>query len=104
VERPDVPVRSAELNLAVRLIEDLAPPEFRPEQLADEYRQRFLAAVEQKRAGGTIPTAEPQSPPPTDDLVATLKKSLEVRRPAAKAGSAPPGETKAAPSRRRRAS
>ena len=105
VERPDVAVRPAELNLAVRLIEDLAQSEFRPEQFADEYRQRFLAAVEQKRAGGTIPTAEPQAPPPTDDLMATLKKSLEVRRPAAKAGARPPAATtKAAPTRRRRAS
>jgi DNA end-binding protein Ku len=105
VERPDVAVRPAELNLAVRLIEDLAQSEFRPEQFADEYRQRFLAAVDQKRAGGTISTAEPQAPPPTDDLMATLRKSLEVRRPAAKAGAPPPAATtKAAPARRRRAS
>ena len=104
VERPDVAVRPAELNLAVRLIEDLAQPEFRPEQFADEYRERFLAAVEQKRAGGTIPTAEPQAPPPTDDLMATLQKSLEVRRPAAKAEAPPPRAAKAAPGRRRRAS
>lgn len=104
VERPDVAVRPAELNLAVRLIEDLAQPEFRPEQFADEYRERFLAAMERKRAGETLPTAEPQAPPPTDDLMATLKKSLELRRPPAKAGAAPPSATKAAPGRRRRAS
>jgi DNA end-binding protein Ku len=105
VERPNVTVRPAELSLAVRLIEDLAQPEFRPEQYADEYRQRFLAAVERKRAGGTIETAEPQAPPPTDDLMATLKKSLEVRRPPAKASAPPPRRTtKAAPVRRRRAS
>jgi len=104
VERPDVAVRPAELNLAVRLIEDLAQPEFRPEQFADEYRERFVAAMERKRAGETLPTAEPQAPPPTDDLMATLKKSLELRRPPAKAGAAPPSATKAAPGRRRRAS
>jgi DNA end-binding protein Ku len=104
VERPDVAVRPAELNLAVRLIEDLAQPEFRPEQFADEYRERFLAAMERKRAGETLPTAEPQAPPPTDDLMATLKKSLELRRPPAKAGAAPRSSPKAAPGRRRRAS
>ena len=105
VERPEVAVRPAELNLAVRLIEDLAQPEFRPGQFADEYRERFFAAMERKRAGETLPTAEPQAPPPTDDLMATLKKSLEVRRPAAKAGARPPAATtKAAPTRRRRAS
>jgi len=104
VERPDVAVRPAELSLAVRLIEDLAQPEFRPEQFADEYRERFLAAMERKRAGETLPTAEPQAPPPTDDLMATLKKSLELRRPPAKAGAAPPSSPKAAPGRRRRAS
>jgi DNA end-binding protein Ku len=104
VERPEVAVRPAELNLAVRLIEDLAQPEFRPGQFADEYRERFLAAMERKRAGETLPTAEPQAPPPTDDLMATLKKSLELRRPPAKAGAAPPSATKAAPGRRRRAS
>jgi DNA end-binding protein Ku len=105
MERPDVAVRPAELGLAVRLIEDLARPEFRLEQYADEYRQRFLAAVERKRAGGTIEAVEPQAPPPTDDLLATLKKSLEVRRPPAKAAApAPRAPAKAAPSRRRRAS
>jgi len=104
VERPDVAVRPAELNLAVRLIEDLAQPEFRPEQFADEYRERFLAAMERKRAGETLPTAEPQAPPPTDDLMATLKKSFELRRPPAKAGAAPQSSPKAAPGRRRRAS
>jgi DNA end-binding protein Ku len=104
VERPDVTVRPAELTLAMRLIEDLAQPEFRPEQYADEYRQRFLRAVEVKRAGGTIPAGEPEAPPPTDDLMATLRKSLEVRRPPAKAAAPPARPPKAAPTRRRRAS
>lgn len=76
VERPDVKVKSGELELAVRLIEDLAQAEFRPAQYADEYRERVRAAVERKRTGGTIEAMEPQTPPPTVDLVATLKKSL----------------------------
>ena len=85
VERPDVKVKPGELDLAVRLIEDLAQPDFSPEQYADEYRERVLAAVEQKRAGGTIEAREPQAPSPTDDLEATLMKSLEARRSLAKA-------------------
>ena len=44
VERPDVKVKSGELKLAVRLIEDLAQAEFRPAQYADEYRERVRAA------------------------------------------------------------
>ena len=46
------------------------------------------------------------TPPPTVDLVATLKKSLEARRPLAKAGREGAGEKKPAVKRkpRRRAS
>jgi DNA end-binding protein Ku len=106
VERPDATVKPGEVELAVRLIEDLGAPDFRPEQYADEYRQRVLAAVEQKRAGGSIEGTEPPTPSPTVDLLATLRKSLEVRRPLAKAE---PQATREAvpskqPTRRRRAS
>jgi DNA end-binding protein Ku len=80
VERPDVTVRPGELELAVRLIEDLGHTEFRPEQYADDYRQRVLAAVESKRAGETIEVPEPQAPPATVDLIATLQKSLDAHR------------------------
>jgi DNA end-binding protein Ku len=77
VERPDVTLRPGELELAVRLVEDLGQPDFRPEQYTDDHRQRVLAAVESKRAGGTIETPEPQAPPPTEDLIAALRQSLE---------------------------
>jgi DNA end-binding protein Ku len=80
VDRPDAKVRPGELDLAVRLIEDLARPEADLAQYTDEYRQRVLAAIEQKRAGGTIDTTEPAAPPPTDDLLATLQRSLDARR------------------------
>jgi DNA end-binding protein Ku len=106
VERPDVAVRSGELDLAVRLIEDLASPEVRLDEYADEYRQRVLAAIEHKRAGGALDTTQPTAPPPTDDLMATLEKSLAARRPLATARTtgadreAPP----ATPRKRRQAS
>ena len=85
VERPDASVRPGELELAVRLIEDLAQPDADLAQHADEYRQRVLAAIEHKRAGGTLETPQPTAPAPTEDLMATLQKSLEARRPLAKA-------------------
>ena len=106
VERPDAQVKPGELELAVRLIEDLAQPEADLSQHADEYRQRVLAAIEHKRAGGTLDASEPAAPVPTEDLMATLQKSLEARRPHAKASPAAtePASPAATPSNRRRAS
>ena len=102
VERPDVKVKPGELELAVRLIEDLAQTDFRPEQYADEYRERVVAAVERKRAGGTIEAREPQAPSPTEDLEATLKKSLEARRALAKAERKGPVDAESGAERKRR--
>jgi DNA end-binding protein Ku len=106
VERPDASVRPGELELAVRLIEDLAQPEADLAQHADEYRQRVLAAVEHKRAGGTLDAPQAAAPLPTDDLMATLQQSLEARRPRAKPAPAAtePESAAATPSNRRRAS
>ena len=106
VERPDASVRPGELELAVRLIEDLAQPEADMAQHADAYRQRVLAAIEHKRAGGTLEAAELPAPAPTEDLMATLQRSLETRRPRAKASpaAAESENTVATPSKRRRAS
>jgi DNA end-binding protein Ku len=104
VERPEVPVKPGELDLAVRLIEDLAQPEFRLERYADEHRQRVLAAVERKRAGDAIEAPEPQAPPPTEDLMATLQKSLEARRPLTRTQAPAADETAVAARKERRAS
>jgi DNA end-binding protein Ku len=104
IERPEVPVKPGELDLAVRLIEDLAQPEVRLEQYADEHRKRVLAAVERKRAGDAIQAPEPQAPPPTEDLMATLQKSLEARRPRARTQASDAADETAAATPRRRAS
>ena len=47
-------IKEGELELAVRLVDELLHEEFAPAQYDDDYRQRVLAAVEQKvsRAGG----------------------------------------------------
>jgi DNA end-binding protein Ku len=102
VERPDVALKPGEIDLAVRLIEDLANPEVELSRYADEYRQRVLAAIEQKRGGGSIETTATPLPPPTEDLVATLQKSLEARRSRATASQA--AAAAPAPRTRRRAS
>jgi DNA end-binding protein Ku len=101
VERPDVAVKPGELDLAIRLIEDLARPEADLAPHVDEYRQRVLAAIEHKRAGGTLDAAEPAAPAPTEDLMATLRRSLEARRPRARAERAEAGEPEPAAARRR---
>ena len=61
-----------------------------------------LAAIEHKQAGGTLEATPPAAPPPTEDMMATLQKSLEARRPLAKAEHAEVGEPEAATERRRR--
>jgi non-homologous end joining protein Ku len=90
----------------MRLIEDLANPDVQLTRYSDEYRQRVLAAIDQKRAGGTVEATVPPVPPPTEDLMATLQQSLEARRPRAKASpaAAQPEVPEASPSKRRRAS
>jgi DNA end-binding protein Ku len=99
-------IRDQERTLAERLISELSGTEFQPESYEDEYRKRLLKAIEQKVAGQEIQRVEVEARPPTTDLVATLKASLE-RKALAKA----PPPTKAErepkakqPGRRRRAS
>jgi non-homologous end joining protein Ku len=63
-----------------------------------------LKAIEQKIAGQEIQRIEVEAPPPTTDLVATLKPSLE-RKTLAKAEHKGVGErTPAVKRKRRRAS
>jgi DNA end-binding protein Ku len=69
-------IRDQERTLAERLITELSETEFHPEKYEDEYRQRLLKAIEQKIAGQEIQRMEVETPPPTTDLVATLKASL----------------------------
>src|SRR5256712_9324616 len=41
-------IKAGELDLALRLIDELSSPKFQPEQYHDEYRGRVLSAVESK--------------------------------------------------------
>jgi DNA end-binding protein Ku len=102
----DPKIRDQERTLAERLISELSATEFQPENYEDEYRARLLKAIEQKVAGQEIERVEIEARPPTTDLVATLKASLERNRLAKAAPTTV--DQKAAPAtqpaRRRRAS
>jgi len=91
-------IRDQERTLAERLIGELATTEFHPERYEDEYRKRVLKAIEQKIAGQEIERVEVKARPPTTDLIATLKASLE-RKELAKASPTKP-ESKPQPAKR----
>jgi DNA end-binding protein Ku len=80
------------------LIDKMSVAESEPGNYQDEYRERFLAMVEQKTKGKeiTIPPPAPERRGKVVDIFAALKKSLEqaapqrqrepAREPARKAG------------------
>ncbi len=73
----EVDLKDAELQLALRLIEQTASSEFHPESYKDEVRARTLEAIERKVAGQEIsvaPTTTPQGQ--VVDLLEALKASL----------------------------
>src|SRR5262245_37151290 len=75
-----VSVKAGELDLAERLISELANEEFQPDKYHDEYRGRVLAVIEQKIQGHEITSVAPQAQQhEVIDLMDALKKSLESR-------------------------
>jgi DNA end-binding protein Ku len=83
-------VREGEVDLAVRLVDELSHDEFVPGQYEDDHRQRVLAAVEEKVAGKEVTTAGPETQrAQVIDLMDALKESL-ARRPAP--GKKPPAK------------
>lgn len=73
-------IKEGELDLAVRLIEELAHKEFQPENYHDEYRARVLEVVEQKVEGKEITVTAPQvQQAQVIDLMDALRASLEKR-------------------------
>ena len=76
----DATVRPGELDLALKLIDELANPEFHPENYHDDYRGRVLSVVEQKVEGKEITSVQPQvERTQVIDLMEALKQSLESR-------------------------
>ena len=78
-------VRENEMELAVRLVDDLSHEEFHPEQYADEYRQRVLELINGKVEGKEITVAGPEvQRAQVIDLMDALKASLAKRPDGAK--------------------
>jgi len=99
VDRPgEIEFRAVEADLADKLIEQLSTDRFQPEKYHDEYRDRVLAAVDQKAAGQEL-TIAPEAPQAQIiDLFEALKMSLgKVSPPAAKPEAEAKPITKAAP-------
>ena len=79
----DAKVPKREIDLGRDLIDKMSAGEFKPEKYQDEYRERFLAMVEQKTKGKEI-TVQPPAPERRGkvvDLMAALKQSLEQSAP-----------------------
>ncbi len=78
VERPseNTQFKPVEEELAEKLIEQLSVEAFRPEAFRDEYRDRVVAAVEQKVAGEEISVAAAEPEAQIIDLFEALKRSL----------------------------
>ncbi len=82
------PVKEAELTLAKRLIDELTQKKFDPSKYHDSYRDRVVAAAQQKIEGQEFTAAPPEARRgQVIDLMAALKASLEKR-----AGRAAKGE------------
>ncbi len=73
-----VKLKDGELDLAVRLIDELVSKEFHPGNYHDEYKARVLNLVEQKVEGKEVTALEPQvRQSQVVDLMEALKASLE---------------------------
>ncbi len=74
--RDDTGVKERELAMAAQLIK-MMEDRFEPGSYADEYRERVLDLVEQKKQGKTVKLPEPEEVAPVTDLAAALERSLE---------------------------
>jgi DNA end-binding protein Ku len=84
----DAKVKPGELELAERLLAELTNESFKPEQYADEYRTRVLAAVETKVEGKEVTTLAPAAQrTQVIDLMDALKQSLGKRGSGARASA-----------------
>ncbi len=77
IEIGDAEVKPQELDLALKLIDQIASDKFKPEEYRDEVRDKTRALIDQKIEGQEI-TASPQEAPKAQiiDLMEALKASL----------------------------
>lgn len=84
LEIPKAKVTSKELDMALRLVEDMAD-DWRPEKYKDTYREDLLKRVKQKvKAGESEEITEPEKEPRAKsaeviDLMSLLKQSVEKK-------------------------
>ena len=80
-------VKEAELDLATKLIGQIATEEFRPDSYEDEVKKRYHEAIQRKVDGQEVTAAAPEQPrAQIIDLMEALKASLG--RKAASSGAA----------------
>ena len=97
-------IKEGELELALRLIDELSRDEFRPEQYKDEHRLRVLDLVNLKVEGKEVTAVGPQvQRAQVIDLMEALKESLAKRVPAEKKPAAKAKRPEAAPARKAQA-
>ncbi|MGH8734239.1 MAG: Ku protein, partial [Burkholderiales bacterium] len=87
LEIPKAKVTPKELDMALRLLEDMAD-QWKPEKYKDTYREDLLKRIKEKvKAGETEEIPEPEKEPRAGkgadviDLMALLKKSVEKKQP-----------------------
>lgn len=100
-------IKPGEMDLANRLIDELARDSFHPEQYNDEYRERVLRAVESKVEGHEVTSLAPQAQrAQVIDLMEALKQSLgkggSGKASGAAKGSAEPAELEKKPAAKAR--
>jgi len=84
-------IREGELELAVRLIDELSHEEFKPEQYEDDYRRRVLDLVHSKGEGKEVTAVGPEvQRSQVIDLLDALRQSLAQRAAPATPPGAPP--------------
>jgi DNA end-binding protein Ku len=98
----EVPVEEAELKdaevqLALKLVEQTSSETFRPERYTDAVKQRVTEAIERKVAGQEIRLAEPEPQAQVIDLMEALKASIAAGKGAPAAAATPERPEAAAP-------
>lgn len=103
----DAEVQPSELDLALRLIEQIASDEFKPEGYEDEQRKRTWELIERKIEGEEIVVPEQEEPrAQVIDLMSALKASLgeeEEKKPAKRSPRKPAAKKKAGGSKKKAA-
>jgi DNA end-binding protein Ku len=85
----DAEIKDGELDLAVKLVEQIASEEFHPENYEDEVRKRMHEAIQRKVEGEAITAAPEQPKAQIIDLMEALKASLADKQKAEGEGAVP---------------